>query len=269
MLKPEEVKYLVFDIESVPDATLIRKVKYPNIDIDDVAAVRRFQEEILQTSGGTSYFIPVTFQLPVSICIAKVKDDFTLCDIVSLDEPKFRPAEMTRLFWEGVENVYSNAKLVTFNGRGFDVPLMELMAFRYGIRASRHFKDKFASRFRYGDKHFDIHDWLSNYNAIRVSGGLNLLAKVLGKPGKMETTGDDVYDMYLQGKLKEINEYCTHDVLDTYFAFLRTRILFGELTLEREKTILEKSREYIRSQVDRIPALSKYLENWGDWTPWP
>jgi hypothetical protein len=269
MINPDEIKYLVFDIESVPDAELIRKVKYPGMELDDVAAVRKFQEEILETSGGTTYFIPVTFQYPVSICIAKVREDFTLAEIVSLDEPNFRTAEMTRLFWEGVENVYKNAALVTFNGRGFDVPLMELMAFRYGIKAQRHFKDKFASRFRYGPKHFDVHDWLSNYNAIRITGGLNLLAKVLGKPGKMDTTGDDVYDLFLNGKLKEINDYCTHDVLDTYFAFLRTRILYGELNLEREQKVMVQAREYLTSQTERIPALKQYLDTWGDWKPWP
>ena len=35
-------------------------------------------------------------------------------------------------------------------------------------------------------KHIDLQDWLSNYNAIRMNGGLNLLAKVLGKPGRCQ-----------------------------------------------------------------------------------
>lgn len=51
MINPDEIKYLVFDIESVPDAELIRKVKYPGAEIDDVAAVRKFQEEILSRAG--------------------------------------------------------------------------------------------------------------------------------------------------------------------------------------------------------------------------
>ena len=269
MIHPDEIKYLVFDIESVPDAELIRKVKYPGAELDDVAAVRRFQEEILEGSGGTTYFIPVTFQYPVSICIAKVREDYTLAEIVSLDEPRFRPAEMTRLFWEGVETVYKNAALVTFNGRGFDLPLMELMAFRYGVKAPRHFKDKFASRFRYGAKHFDVHDWLSNYNAIKVTGGLNLLAKVLGKPGKMDTSGDEVYPLFLEGKSGEINDYCTHDVLDTYFVFLRTRVMTGEITLHREQEIVKETKKFLEGNVMQTPAFAKYLKNWGDWEPWP
>lgn len=268
-MSSDDVKYLVFDIESVPDVELIKMVKYPDLQIDDQAAVVRFQEEILTNSGGLSTFIPVTFQYPVSICVLKVRKDFTIVDLVSLDEPHFRAKEMVRLFWLGNEKLYGNASLITFNGRGFDIPLLELMAFRYGITVQRHFKDKYAARYRFGTKHIDLHDWLSNYNAVRLHGGLNLLAKVLGKPGKMETKGEEVYDMFLQGQLKEINEYCTHDVLDTYFVFLRTRVLLGELTIEREQEIVQLAKVFISENRDRIPAFRLYLENWGDWDPWP
>lgn len=265
----EEVKYLVFDVESVPDARLIKKVRYPGLDIDEAAAVKMFQDEVMANSGGTTNFIPVTFQYPIAVCLAKVREDFALMDIVSLDEPDLRPREMTRLFWQGVEKLYGNASLVTFNGRGFDIPLLELMAFRYGFTAQRHFKDKFASRFRFGTKHIDIHDWLANYGAIKMNGGLNLLAKLLGKPGKTETKGEEVYEMFLQGKLTEIKEYCIHDVLDTYFVFLRTRVLLQEISIDREQEVVKQAREFVTSNQERIPAFKKYLANWGDWDPWP
>lgn len=265
----EEVKYLVFDIESIPDSRLIKQVKYPGMDITEEEAVRKFQEEILAKTDGATFFIPVTFQYPISICIAKVRDDFSLMDIVLLDEPEFRPGEMTRLFWEGIEKIYKDASLVTFNGRGFDIPLLELMAFRYGYTAKRHFKDKFASRYRFGTKHIDIHDWMSNYNAFRMNGGLDLLAKTLGKPGKMDAKGEEVYDMFLEGKVAEINNYCVHDVLDTYFVFLRTRVLIGELQLEKEQDIVKNTCEFIESNQERMPAFKVYLEHWGKWDPWP
>lgn len=265
----DEIKYLVFDVESVPDARLIKMVKYPSLDIDEEAAVKRFQEEVLANSGGASYFIPVTFQYPVAVCVAKVREDLGLDDIVSLDSPQFRPREMSRLFWHGVERLYSKASLVSFNGRGFDVPLLELMAFRYGLTAKRHLTDKFGSRFRFGTRHIDLHDWLANYGAIKMQGGLNLLAKLLGKPGKMETTGDEVYGMFLAGKIREINDYCVHDVLDTYFVFLRTRVLLGELSIEKEQDLVRAAKDFIDSNREKNPAYAYYLANWGDWDPWP
>jgi len=265
----ESIKYLVFDIESIPDAKLIRKVKYPDMGLEDSDAIVRFQEEILTNSNGSSYFIPVTFQLPVSICIALVRHDYSIADIISLDEPEFRTAEMTRMFWELVEKKYKDASLVTFNGRGFDVPLMELMAFRYGYTASRHFKDKFAGRYRFGTKHIDVHDWLSNYNAVRMQGGLNLLAKVLGKPGKMGTSGDDVYDLYRESNFERINQYCIHDVLDTYFVFLRTRVLSGDVSYEQEKSIMNGTKVWMEEKIEHIPAFVEYLDNWDESDPWP
>lgn len=264
-----DVKYLVFDIESAPDARLINMVKYPGEGLSETDAVKKFQSEILDATDGNSEFIPVTFQFPLSVCVAKVADDYSLLDIVSLDEPKFRPKEMARLFWLGVEDIYGHTSLVTFNGRGFDIPLLELMAYRYGIQAQRHFRDKFAGRFRFGTKHIDLQDWMSNYSAIRMTGGLNLLAKLLGKPGKMSTKGDAVYDMYLEGKMKEINEYCYHDVLDTYFVFLRTRVLNGDITLNREQDIVAKAKKYLTENIPKVPAFQEYMDNWGDWEPWP
>ena len=265
----EDIKYYVFDIESIPDAKLIKKVKYPDLDIDEKTAVNKFQEEILTNTGGSTFFIPVTFQYPISICVAMLAQDFSLLDISSLDEPDYRPKEMVKIFWDDIEYKYKEASLVTFNGRGFDVPLLELMAFRYGYTIKRHMKDKFGSRFRFGTRHIDIHDWLSNYSAIRMNGGLNLLAKILGKPGKMEAKGDAVYDMYSAGKLKEINEYCMHDVLDTYFVFLRTRVLLGELTIDRERKLVNNTLEFLKANADKKPAFDVYLKNCGDWDPWP
>jgi 3'-5' exonuclease len=269
MTNKDDIAYLVFDIESVPDAKLIRDVRYSGEEISDEAAVEKFREELLASSDGRSDFIPVTFQYPVSVTVAKIRKNYTLADIVCLDDPDFRAREMTRLFWFGVEDIYSNAALVTFNGRGFDVPLMELMAYRYGLTAKRHFRDKQASRNRYSDKHIDLQDWLSNYNSIRMNGGLNLLAKVIGKPGKMGTTGAEVYDLFLQGKLREINNYCIHDVLDTYFVFLRTRVLRGDISLNREQDIVQETRSFIQEKSAKEQAYAQYEENWGDWDPWP
>ena len=70
----------------------------------------------------------------------------------------------------------------------------------------------------------------------RMNGGLDLLSKLLGKPGKLEIRGDQVYAMFLEGKIQEINDYCAFDTLDTYFVLLRTRVLTGELTLEGDLT---------------------------------
>ena len=192
-----------------------------------------YRKELLEQQN--SDFIPYTFQVPVSVVIAKVSDDFRLLDLVALDEPAFRPHVITDRFWRGWE-AYRRPTWVTFNGRSFDLPLMELAAFRYGISVPGWFdmqsKGYQQRRNRYNtDAHLDLHDVLTNFGATRFHGGLNLAANLLGKPGKMDVQGYMVQDLYNDGQLAAINDYCRCDVLDTYFVFLRTCVLVGQLTL--------------------------------------
>jgi predicted PolB exonuclease-like 3'-5' exonuclease len=255
--------YLVLDTESVPDGKLIAKVKYPGETLSPEEAVGRAQAEARQLSRDGSDFLPVTFQYPVAMCVIRVAVDFTLQAVTCLDAPTFRPSEIVRKFWQGMASY--RARLVTFNGRGFDLPLMEFAAFRYGCAG----KDYFANgRNRFGI-HIDLCDWLGNYGAVRLSGGLNLFSKLLGKPGKMHVAGDQVYNMFLAGKLAEINDYCLFDTLDTYFVFLRTRVLTGEITLEREQELVGLAREWLSAKLSELPALRHYLDNWGEWQPEP
>ena len=261
--------YLVLDTESVPDGRLLGKVKYPAETLTDEEAVRKAQAEARASSASGSDFLPVTFQYPVAVCILRVASDFSLQRITCLDAPLFRTPEIVRQFWDGLARIFkanNRAKLVSFNGRGFDLPLLELAAFRYGCAAPGYFQ---ASRNRYTGSHVDLQEWFSNFGAIRMYGGLNLLSKILGKPGKMETAGHQVYDMHLQGKSREINDYCLCDTLDTYFIFLRTRVLTGELSLEREAEMVQNTKAWLEGKVEENPALRLYLANWGDWSPWP
>jgi predicted PolB exonuclease-like 3'-5' exonuclease len=256
--------FLVLDTESVPDGRLIAKVKYPGEQLTPEEAVARAQAQARERSPGGSDFLPVTFQYPVAVCVIRVGADFRLQAVTCLDAPHFQPAEIVKKFWLGV-GCYK-AKLVSFNGRGFDLPLLELAAFRYGCPARDHF---YNSRNRYGGNHLDLMDWLSNYGACRLAGGLDLLSKLLGKPGKMDVSGEQVYEMHRAGRHQDINDYCLFDTIDTYFVFLRTRVLSGDLTLEQEHQIVLHARDWLTAKVNELPALRQYLANWGNWEPWP
>ncbi|HZN33474.1 MAG TPA: 3'-5' exonuclease, partial [Pirellulaceae bacterium] len=129
MTKPV-VRYLVFDIESVADGDLVSRLRYPGENLEPAAAVQRYRDELL--AKYETDFIPYTFQVPVSVVVAKVAGDFRLIDVVALDEPQFRSHVITDHFWRGWE-AYRRPTLVSFNGRTFDVPLLELAAFRYGL----------------------------------------------------------------------------------------------------------------------------------------
>ena len=216
-------------------------------------------------------FIPHTFQLPISVVIAKVGAEFDLLDIVSLDEPDFRSHVITAHFWKGWE-IYKRPQWVTFNGRSFDLPLMELAAYRYGISLKSWFKsDSYRSpRNRFNSSsHLDLQELLTNYGAARLNGGLNLVAQLLGKPGKMDLRGDQVQQQYDDGDLQSISDYCRCDVLDTYFVFLRSMVLTGETTLEREIELVANAKAWIEERADDCAAYAAYLQHWDDWhDPW-
>jgi len=233
--------------------------------------VRRYRAELLAANG--SDFIPYTYQLPIAIVVAKVAKDYRLLDIVSLDEPQFRSHVLTERFWRGWE-VYKEPTLVSFNGRVFDVPLLELAAFRYGISLASWFKVNAKTydqpRNRYNiDAHLDLNDVLTNFGASRFSGGLNLAANLLGKPGKIDVKGHMVQDLYEAGRLGEISDYCRCDVLDTYFVFLRTAVLLGNLTLDDEQQRVVEAKQWVVERSSGSEAFQLYLSHWGDWqNPW-
>jgi predicted PolB exonuclease-like 3'-5' exonuclease len=268
---PNSVRYLVFDVESVADASLVAKLRYAGESLDPAAAVRRYRDELMEKYE--SDFIPYSFQFPISVVVGKVTADFQLEDVVVLDDPQFRPHVITEHFWRGWEK-YHRPTLVSFNGRGFDLPLLELSAFRYGISVPGWFQATGKSfdqpRSRYNlTAHIDLCELLTNFGSTRFTGGLNLVANILGKPGKMDVQGDMVQDMYDAGRLAEINDYCRCDVLDTYFVFLRTRVLLGQLALDAEQQLIAQTKQWLESKAASSPAYQTYLSHWGDWlNPW-
>ncbi len=262
-----DVAYLIFDVEAVADGDLIARVRYPTEELTAEEAIAKYRAELIEKTGKD--VIPPTFMLPISVAVAKVGHDFRLGDVTVLDPPAYRPWEITRRFWQGWRH-YGRPVFVTFNGRGYDMPVMELAAFRYGLGLPDWFNVEARSfeqaRNRYNiDRHIDLMDLFSNFGATRMVGGLNLLANLIGKPGKTGIDGSKIQDMHDAGELAEINDYCRCDVLDTYYVFLRSRVLLGRLPLEEEQQIVDESKEWLESEAADSPAFAHYLQHWGDW----
>ncbi|HEY1191097.1 MAG TPA: hypothetical protein VGE74_25915 [Gemmata sp.] len=242
--------FLVVNSASVPDGRLLAAVKHPGEDLTPDEAIQRAR------AGGEP--IPIGFQVPVAACVLRVAPDFSLLNFKCLDEPHFRPREIVNQFWFGV--THYKARLVTFNGRGFDLPLLELAAFRYGIQA----RDYYLARDRYRGP-IDLTDWFTNFGAAPLAGGLDVLAQLLGKPGrKPAPPAVHVDRLYQEGQLQAINDRCLCDALDTYFVFLRTRVMTGDLSPEQEAERVANARALLRDKSAEAPALRGYLGSWAD-----
>ncbi len=265
------VSYLIFDVESIVDGELVTKVRYPGEEHSPAQAIELYCAQRLEETG--SEFVPYTFHLPISVAIVKVAVDFQIIDVVVLDAPQYRPAVITQHFWEGWR-LYKKPTLVTFNGRSFDIPLLELAAYRFGISVPDWFNlrsrgyEQSRNRFNL-NAHFDLQDFFTNFGATRLNGGLNLMANLIAKPGKMGVQGHMVQEMYQLGQIEQINDYCRCDVLDTYFVFLRSKVLTGEITLDREQELVAQTRSWLESQAEVMPVYRDYLEQSGQWSnPW-
>ncbi|MEN9306084.1 MAG: hypothetical protein RL173_16 [Fibrobacterota bacterium] len=256
------------DIETVVDGRLVQRVKWPaEPELTPAQARERLAAELREASDGKSDFIPHVFHVPVSTALAGVDDRFQLVGLATLDRPSFRPHIITKAFWDGWERRHK-PQLITFNGRGFDLPVLELAAFRYGVQAPGWFgvEGPSSPRSRYQQRgHLDLMEFMTSHGATRMAGGLHMLATLLHKPGKMDTKGSMVQDLWDAGEHVRIDDYCVCDVLDTYFVQLRIAVLRGKVKPEEENGLVESAHKLIEEHVTEYPGLREYLDKFRYW----
>ena len=220
--------FAIFDIETRVDKRLLNEALCAGEGLTDEDAFQQFRENLRARRG--SDFFPLTLHIPISIAIGDVGPDHALRSVESLALEGYSEEALAREFWARAERF--TGCLVTFNGRRFDFPVLELAALRYGIAAPMHFAEGAGSaRARYSsERHLDLFDYLTNYGASGgLRGGMDLLLKMIGLPGKMEVDGSKVQELYEQGRLEEIHRYCRSDVVQTYFLFLRVELIRGRI----------------------------------------
>lgn len=122
--------------------------------------------------------------------------------------------------------------MVTFNGRGFDLPVIATRCLRYGI-TFRHYYHTRDVRYRFtADGHLDLMDYIADFGATK-SAKLDVIAKLCGMPGKVGVDGKDVGPLVHAGKIQEVRDYCLCDVAQTAGVFLRLQLVRGEIDRER------------------------------------
>ena len=143
-----------------------------------------------------------------------------------------------------------------------------MAASRYGIAAPGWYgvEGPGSPRARFNQrKHLDLMEFLTSHGAVRQTGGLHLLATLLSKPGKMETRGSMVQELWDAGEFRRIDDYCLCDVLDTYFVHLRLAVLRGMVRPEAEPGLVDSARVLIESMVEEYSGLVEYLEKFRTW----
>jgi 3'-5' exonuclease len=220
------MEFAILDIETRVDKQLLNRVFFAHDNISDDEGYLRFREE-LKNRG--SDFFPLTLHVPISIAIGYVTEDYVLRRIETLGVPTNLEESVARKFWGWLEDF--RGCVVSFNGRRFDLPVLELAAMRWGIAAPRHFGDGDSARSRHSpERHLDLCEYLTNFGEVGLRGGMDLLLKMMGLPGKLTMNGAMVQEYFDSGRFDEIHRYCRTDVIQTYFLFLRIELMRGRLS---------------------------------------
>jgi 3'-5' exonuclease len=234
--------FAVFDIETRIDKRLLKQVFFADQESSEEEAYQQFREELAKRSSRS--FFPTALHVPISIVVGNVDDDHVLHSVETLAATDYSEEKLVREFWERAERF--SGCLVSFNGRRFDLPVLELQALRYGISAPAHFAEPGSARSRYSDlRHLDLMDFITNYGAFQIRGGMNLLLKLIGKPGKTELEGSKVQEFYEAGRLAEIHQYCRNDVIQTYFLFLRVQLMRGRIDADGYRAAHDASAHFL------------------------
>jgi 3'-5' exonuclease len=237
--------FAVFDVETRVDKHLLNQVYFAGQALTDSEAFERYRSDLRNRRGDD--FFPITLHLPISIAVGNVDDNYVLQAVETLAVDDYSEENLVREFWSRAERFAGT--LVSFNGRRFDIPVLEFAALRHGIAAPIHFGQDSLARNRYsGMRHFDLFDYLTNFGAVALAGGMDLLLKMIGMPGKTGMDGSMVQEYFESGRLADIHRYCRDDVVQTYFLFLRVALMRGEIGEEDYNTAFDASLRFMREK---------------------
>ena len=252
---------LVFDLETIPDVSGLRTLLGSDAALSDAeVAAQAFAARREKT--GSDFLQHHLHQVAAISCVFRDDEGFRVRSLGNLDdaEPK-----LIQDFYRIVERY--TPQLVSWNGSGFDLPVLNYRALIHGINAARFWEMGDEDRdfkwnnylSRYHTRHLDLMDHLAMYTG-RANAPLDDLAKLGGFPGKMGVDGSQVWSLYQEGRLQEIRDYCETDVVNTYLVYCRYQLLRGRLTRDAYDTEIA----LVRTSLQTLDASHwrDYLSLW-------
>ncbi len=253
---------LVFDIETVPDTDAGRRLfaldGLSDKEIAEVMFTKRRQE-----SDNRTDFLRLHLHKVVAISIVLASEDkLEMRSLGDVDAPE---KDIVQRFFNGIKKY--TPTLVSWNGGGFDLPVLHYRCLLHGIPASRYWELGDKDRdFRWNNylnryhlRHTDLMDVLAGYEP-RANAPLTEIATLLGFPGKMGMSGGQVWERYLAGDVAAIRHYCETDVLNTYLVYLRFELIRAHLNEDEFHAACERLKERLK-QADK-PHLTAFLNAW-------
>jgi len=254
--------YLILDIETIPDESLIDKPIVPigNITTDKgigcpFAAVGLMPEPArAQPAPEPSSIPPPYANRPIAIGCLWLDANLTPIKCGCLGTSKYGDDEKALLVDFTSFAGREKPAIVTWNGRGFDLPVITLRCYKYGIPLEWYDQDY---RYRYTDKkNIDLFDLMTDFGAVSKKGfKLDKIARLIGLPGKYGVDGSQVKGLFEAGRFEEIEEYCITDVIQTAFIFIRFQLWRGRISAEMHDQAVVKILDFLKEKHDKFISL--------------
>jgi 3'-5' exonuclease len=256
---------LAFDIETIPDVAGLRALRGANAATSDADV---YAAEIADRAArNKSDFMPPYLQRVLVIsCVFRRSQGLVVRSFVDLErDGRSEEAAIIQSFFERVDA--HRPQLVSWNGGGFDLPVLQQRGLRHGVVAGRYWDmgdDDREHRYnnyisRYHLRHIDLMDLLAMYQS-RANAPLDAMAKLCGFPGKLGMDGSQVYGAYLEGRRDEIRRYCETDAMNTYLLWCRFEKMRGRLDESGYLREIELARETVAAIAE--PHWAEYLAAW-------
>ncbi len=253
---------LVFDIETIPDIDGCRRLyDLHGLSDDDVA--RAVFQMRRQQSGGDF----LRHHLHRIVAVSAVLRSGQQFKVWSLGDIDADEEDLLQRFFSGLERY--TPRLVSWNGGGFDLPVIHYRSLLYPLNAAHYWETgQNDSSFRYNnylsryhDRHTDLMDVLAGYQP-RASAALDEIAGLCGFPGKMGMSGAKVWDAYQQGHIQQIRNYCETDVLNTYLVYLNFERNRGNLDQPQYQAECQRVRDELKASG--LEHLIEFEAAWVD-----
>ena len=256
---------LAFDIETIPDVAGLRALRGADPASTDAEV---YAAEIAdRASRNKSDFMPLYLQRVLVVsCVFRGAQGLQVRSFVD-DEAGGRSheREVIQAFFDRIER--HRPQLVSWNGGGFDLPVLQQRGLRHGVVAGKYWDmgdDDREYRYnsyisRYHLRHIDLMDLMAMYQS-RANAPLDAMAKLCGFPGKLGMDGSQVYGAYLEGRTDEIRRYCETDAMNTYLLWCRFEKMRGRLDEVGYAFEIAAARDAVAA-VDE-PHWREYLAAW-------
>lgn len=259
---------LVFDIESIPDIAGLRALRDVAPDTTDAQVYEAWAKE--RKEKGQSDFVPLHLQRVLVIsCVFRNAEGLRVHSFVDKDDAS--EGKVIQTFFNAVEK--HTPQLVSWNGGGFDLPVLHYRGLKHGVVADRYWSmgegggaddrefkwNNYISR--YHMRHLDLMDLLAMYQP-KNNAPLDAMAKLCGFPGKLGMDGSMVYPQYLDGKLDDIRRYCETDVMNTYLLYCRFQKMRGGLLEKEYDQEIALVKETLGNLAPMDSHWDEYLRAW-------